>query len=289
MVPGASGYWANAVRGRRSRRSVLRGMLLGSAGMGALALVGCGSSSKRATTAQKSANATPGTETPVTGGTFTTFAVANPNSLDVVAQQYATTFPIASSVMSHLVRTKSGLDPAIFANDEVESDLAVSLESPDALTWVAKLRPNARFQNIAPVNGRPVEAEDVRASFVHLLQPTNNFAAFLAMVDPNQIETPAKDTVSFKLKYAYGPFPQTIASPGYIMPHEGVTGGYDPTKTVIGSGPFMFESYTPDVSFVLKKNPDWFEGGRTLILCKAQSSRASLSRRRNSGRANSTS
>lgn len=262
---GQSGYWAGAVARRRSRRVVLQGMLFGGASMTAFALLGCSSRSRRSGSTSRPAGSLSGAEMPVTGGTFTTYVPANPNSLDVVAQQYATTFPIASSVMSHLVRVKSSLDPATYANNDVESDLAVSFESPDALTWIAKLRPNARFHNVAPVSGRPVEAEDVKASFIHMLQPTNNFAAFLAMIDPKQIDVPAQDTVAFKLKYAYGPFPQTTASPGFIMPREGVSGEYDPTKTVIGSGPFVFDSYTPDVSFILKKNPDWFEAGRPYV------------------------
>jgi len=34
---------------------------------------------------------------------------------------------------------------------------------------------------------------------------------------------------------------------------------------VIGSGPFVLQSWTPDVGFVLKKNPNWVEGGRPYI------------------------
>jgi peptide/nickel transport system substrate-binding protein len=34
---------------------------------------------------------------------------------------------------------------------------------------------------------------------------------------------------------------------------------------MIGSGPFTLESYTPDVSYVYKKSPDWFEKGRPYI------------------------
>src|SRR5205823_3608385 len=45
------------------------------------------------------------------------------------------------------------------------ADLAESWEQPDELTYVFKLRPNAKFQNIAPVNGREVVAEDVKYSF----------------------------------------------------------------------------------------------------------------------------
>ena len=34
---------------------------------------------------------------------------------------------------------------------------------------------------------------------------------------------------------------------------------------MIGSGPFSLEGYTPDVAYVYKKNPDWFEKGKVSI------------------------
>src|SRR5581483_2814947 len=40
-------------------------------------------------------------------------------------------------------------------------DLAESWEQPDDLTYIFKLRRNARWQNIPPASGRPVTAEDI--------------------------------------------------------------------------------------------------------------------------------
>src|SRR6266700_2932758 len=49
------------------------------------------------------------------------------------------------------------------------------------------------------------------------------------------------------------------------IPREALAGSYDPAKQVIGSGPFVFQTWTPDVGFVLKKNPSWIESGRPYI------------------------
>ena len=49
------------------------------------------------------------------------------------------------------------------------------------------------------------------------------------------------------------------------MPREAVAGAYDPAKKIIGSGPFLFDSYTPDVAIVFKKNPDYFEKGQPYV------------------------
>jgi len=87
------------------------------------------------------------------------------------------------------------------------------------------------------------------------------------MIDAAQIQTPDKSTVVFKLKYAYAPFAKTLASPTYswIFPREALAGTYDPAKLIIGSGPYLFDSYTPDVAITFKKNPNWFEKGYPLI------------------------
>jgi ABC-type transport system substrate-binding protein len=50
-----------------------------------------------------------------------------------------------------------------------------------------------------------------------------------------------------------------LASPAYswIFPREVLSGGYDPSKQVIGSGPFTLDKIEPDVAYTYKKNPDW--------------------------------
>jgi ABC-type transport system substrate-binding protein len=244
-----------------SRHSRRRALGLG-AGAVAIALAAC-----RGNASVKSAPGASATTsgTPKAGGMFSTYVNQNPSTLDGIALYNLSTWPLSSSVLSRLVRSQSDLNPQTAVSNGVERDLAVSLESPDGLTWVAKLRPDARFQSVAPVNGRAVDAEDVKASMSYAIRPENSGSPFLTMIDAAQIETPAADTVSFKLKSVYGPFQQTIAGPGFVIPREGVTGGYDLSKAIIGSGPFIMESYQPDVALSYKKNPDWFETNRPYV------------------------
>jgi peptide/nickel transport system substrate-binding protein len=168
-------------------------------------------------------------------------------------------------VYSRLLRFKSGLDQNVITNHDVENDLAVSLESPDGLTWTAKLRPDARFQNLPPVNGHEVEAEDIKATFTRALDPATASPnrSTIDMIDASQIQTPEKQTVVFKLSYPYAPYPRVLASAVYswILPREVLSPGYDPAKVVIGSGPFILDSAVPDVAYTYKRNPDWFEKG----------------------------
>jgi peptide/nickel transport system substrate-binding protein len=175
----------------------------------------------------------------------------------------------AGAVMSRLLRFKTERDQLVAENRDVENDLATSVESADAVTWTIKLRPDAKFQNVPPVSGHAVEAEDIKATFARAIgEPKNPFKGILsAIIDPNQLETPAHDTVVFKLKYPYSPFRKALASTnyGWIFPREALGGGYDPTKQMIGSGPFLFDHYTPDVEVAFRKNPDWFEKGRPYL------------------------
>jgi peptide/nickel transport system substrate-binding protein len=204
---------------------------------------------------------------PQMGGTLRLYATANA----VLDAQKTSSGPgvVVGGAQSRVFRIKTGADPKVYADHDIEPDLGVTAESPDAITWTVKLRPDARFHNIAPVNGHPVEAEDIKATFIRALDPatSNPNRGSLTMIDPAQIETPDKNTIVFKLLYPYAPFRKSLASTSYawIFPREVLSGAYDPGKTVIGSGPFIVESVQPDVASTAKKNPDWFERGRPYV------------------------
>ena len=205
--------------------------------------------------------------TPKAGGTLSVSQIGNPPTLDPQSATSEQTMELAGAVMSRLFRYKLGA-PNVSSNHDLQNDLAISAESPDAVTWTVKLRPGTKFQNVAPVSGHAVEAEDVKASFTRALTyPRNPNRGSLTMMDAQQIETPASDTVVFKLKYPFALFTNTLAAPKYswIFPREVASGAYDPAKQMIGSGPFLLDSYTPDVAITFKKNPDWFEKGQPHI------------------------
>jgi len=261
-MPSTGNYWLRASM-RASRRSLLRGALRGCAAISSTVLLGCKSQKPQA----RSTAAGQAAGTPRTGGTFNTYNTQNLGSLDPQVSSAASGAIVTSSLISYLFRFKTGPDPATYLNWDPEPDLAASIESPDGVTWTIKLRPNVRFHDIPPVNGHAVEAEDVRATFQRAFSLTaNQNRGIIGAIDPAQIETPAPDTAVFKLRYAYGPFHSTLAGPGSeILPREALAGSYDPAKTVIGSGPFVFQSYTPDVELILKKNAAWMESGRPYV------------------------
>jgi len=204
---------------------------------------------------------------PVKGGTLNWYLAGNPPSLDPTQNVSTLSIYPASAVYSRLFSYKATFDVVQSLNLEAAPDVALTAESADAITWTIKLRPNAKFQNIPPVNGHPVEAEDVKQSFLKATAPTAVNASNLSYIDQSQIQTPDKQTVVFKLNYPFSLFTASgLASRfGWIFPREAVGGAVDPAKTMIGSGPWMLDSITPDVAEVYKRNPDYYISGQPSI------------------------
>lgn len=177
------------------------------------------------------------------------------------------TFQPCGAVYSRIFDLQVGPDPTISESAETIPDLGLSAESPDAITWTVKLRTDATFQNIAPVNGHTVDATDVKATWQRAADAKNPNRGEIDMIDPTQIESPAPDTIVFKLNYPYAPFPKILAGPkyGWILPREATSGSYDPATVMIGSGPFLLDNYTPDVAFTFKRNPNWYVKDRPYI------------------------
>jgi peptide/nickel transport system substrate-binding protein len=252
-------FWTTLNRRRLNRRSLLAAGMVTGVGVAGTALLGCSGQSKTGQTSSQATTASGSGGTPKPGGTLIVYLATSypldPQKVSASAQA------VPGPAMSRVFKFKTSTDPATIADHVYEPDLGLSAESPDAITWTVKLRNDAKFANIAPVNGHAVEAEDIKATFTRALDPATSSPnrGQLNMIDASQITTPDKQTVVFKLNYQYAPFRSLLASPAYswIFPREVLSGGYDPSKVVIGSGPFVFDSIQPDVAYTYKRNPDW--------------------------------
>jgi peptide/nickel transport system substrate-binding protein len=142
----------------------------------------------------------------------------------------------------------------------IEPDLALSEEhNADYTSWSFKIPANAKFHNIAPVNGRAMTAEDVAAS-LNAIREQSVQKATLRVVD--KITAPDKETVRFDLKQPSLNFTAILASPHLlVIPREILEDG-SYKKQPVGSGPFMlkFSEYQNRADFV--RNPDYWETPR---------------------------
>ena len=144
-------------------------------------------------------------------------------------------------------------------------DLAESWHySDDVMTLTFYLRQNAYWHD-----GVPVTSADVKYTFDTIMaNPTYFFNSSMAIVD--SIEAPDDHTVIFHLNTPDASF---VAFLGwyatFILPKHiydvGIPWADNPAgQNPIGSGPFMFYSYSEGESVILQRFPDYFEGPAAL-------------------------
>ena len=258
-----------------SRRAALRLAALG--GTFALGVAGgCGGSGKRGagrggTPAPSPAGGVltpePGGEGEANGrpgGTLTLAMPGVPPSLDPVAQNLALLPPFLALACNGLLAPANGralaADPA---GTSLMPDLAAALpEQPDATTYVFHLRKEARWQQTAPVGGRPFTAADVQQHFSRALGSRSALKAMLAPLE--RVEAVDDQTVRFVLKSVYAPFLTMIAGgeQRFVLPRELAQAGV-PRGTLAGTGPFALAKHAPGETASFSRNAAyWRRDGR---------------------------
>ncbi len=182
----------------------------------------------------------------------------NPPTLDPYENlTYRTQIPSGYhySKLIQAVTGAPGVSPINTA--EYEPDLAAAMpEMPDETTYIFRLRNDAHWHDVDPVNGRAVTTEDIAASYDRYQETSRNapgwnnvVAAFDANLD---------NSITVRLHRPYAPF-LTLAGSSqhlWIIPPEIVDDGTVAARPV-GSGAWIFESYEPDVALNWSRNPSW--------------------------------
>jgi peptide/nickel transport system substrate-binding protein len=262
--------WSAARLGRRRALG-----LAGGAGTAAfLAACGGGKTETGDATAEATrgagiiAGSQSGEETPKPGGSLTYHWPLTP-PLDPTVNTTYTVQRLAGFVYPRLLKFKTDRNPATAQNYETMPDLAIAQPevTDGGLTYIFKLRTDAKSHTKPPLNGRPYTADDVKASYDRFInEPKNQNRGVFTQAGVLGIETPDAGTVIFKLSKPYAPFLSMIANPQYlwIMPRE-VGSTLDPERDMVGAGPFTLESNQPDVAIRLRKHPDYFLKGQPYV------------------------
>ena len=137
----------------------------------------------------------------------------------------------------------------------VKPDLAESWSaSEDLRTWTFKLRDGVKFHH-----GRTLDAEDVVATMKHILDPGTGSRARSNITMIEGVEATGPLTVQFKLTIPYAGFPDIFADRQMrIVPKDKIG---ELATNPVGTGPFMFKSWSPGDRMELVKNPSYFEAG----------------------------
>jgi peptide/nickel transport system substrate-binding protein len=191
------------------------------------------------------------------GGVLKLSTATEPQHFD----PHALTSAIASfteMMYSRLVQIKPGHLKQ--ADGSVEPDAAESWElSPDKTQISFKLRPNLAFQNIPPVNGRSMDAQDVAFSFTRMSERGIIRTAVANAVNPNapvvSVTAPDARTVVVKLKepLVFAMDLLTRRQALGLVPKEAAS-AYNPQRTPIGSGAYQLAEFEPSVRVVFKRN-----------------------------------
>lgn len=289
-------YWTRMRRRRLSRRSLLGASARAGVGAAGLALVGCGDDDDTAQMVADVLTDEPEPETPpamddmggmddepvdepvdeelpeempvvsnaptpggVIRGTFVGLSSGNPPTLDPYENLTFTAQIPAGYHYSKLlryVRGGPGVDPLNFA--EVEADGAKLPEIVDDTTLLFEMQDNFRFHNVAPVDGRDVTVDDVLYSEQRFRDMSPNANSWADVVD--RLEAVDERTFRAVLSKPFAPFFNLLGSPEHIriQPREIVEDGTVAERPV-GSGPWIFERFEPDVELVWRRNDDWWE------------------------------
>ena len=137
----------------------------------------------------------------------------------------------------------------------VKPDLAESwTASEDLKTWTFKLRQGVKFHH-----GKSFDAEDVLATMKRILDPATGSRARANLSMVEKIEAPDPMTVRFTLNIPYAGFADIFAERQLrIVAKDRVD---VVSSQPVGTGPFIFKSWSPGDRLELAKNPSYFEQG----------------------------
>lgn len=253
-----SNYWIR----RMNRRRFVSGAAAGGVGLAGLALAGCGDDDD---------DGDDDSPTQPTGGTPDDSAAkeaARKNSTENETLQVRHNAPFAS------INPWKGLDSGLtwcwwiydhlfytpFDTLQPELMLASSIEQVDDQTFTFKLK-DSTFHNVAPINGRPVTALDVKASFEESKkQPGVSQTTFWSLIF-DSMQAPDDKTVTAKLKFPYGWWNTTdgLSGPinGSIVPEEFAKDPNQMDTKLIGSQRYEFVSHQNGANFKMKRSTTW--------------------------------
>jgi peptide/nickel transport system substrate-binding protein len=238
-----------------NRRQLLRGVAATGAVAGAGSLIAaCSGSSSRTTS-----TVTP-TASPKRGGDLKV-GLSGSSGADTLDPHGGLTF-IDSA------RAQSLYQPLAQLNNhaQMEMVLAEHITANSPKEWIIKLRQDVTFHD-----GKPLTAQDVIYSFRRVLtgKASNGFPfaglASLGPLDSNGLKALDKHTVQVTFGAPYASFYDHLAYWYYLYI---IPDGFNPAaKNAIpnGTGPFKYQSFTPQQRSVFVKNPNYWVSGQPYL------------------------
>ena len=204
---------------------------------------------------------TPIKQLPKRGGTVRFYLPTDPVTLDPTKLESYPTWYTMDLAWSNLVQYKSDF----YTQAEFKGDLADRWEvnsGGDVYTFF--LNPKSRFQNLPPLNGRPVTAQDVKWTFELFLNPDYGSQIGSARLSAVKEVTAINDkTVQLRLKEPANNLLYDIAwGTAKIHARELLDQKlFGTEKGIVGSGAFIFDRWEKGSAIKMKRSPNyWLDG-----------------------------
>ena len=269
-------YWQRTAGRRLSRRGVLRGSAVAGLGLAGAALIGCGDDDddEAAPAAQAPAPAAPGSpapggaaqpagEQPTSGGEFTISRRRTPTG----HYDPHTALNEQLAFWMYIGDFATLMSPD---GTEVIPELFESWEIPgDGTEMIVKIRSNAKWHNRGTEAGRSLDAEDAAFNLLDIggrLKPDRAAEFHSRLLLAGMSDAEAIDEKTLKVTFEH---PVSTFLPGLShfraqwasKEFESAGGDWTDAESLVGTGPFTIEEYTPDQRIIFKKNPEhWAEG-----------------------------
>jgi len=185
-------------------------------------------------------------DTPRQGGTLRIGADADPIGLDPTKLAAFSSWDFTALLYSGLLRWNAEM--------QIEPDLATGFEQPDPTTYIFTLRQGVKFHN-----GHELTADDVKFTFDRILDPDFGSPRRVLFADLRAVTVIDAHSVRFDLHKPSAPFLAYLATNpnGAII----ARGSENLDANPVGTGPFVFEAYQPNVEFSLTANRNYYEQG----------------------------
>ena len=161
---------------------------------------------------------------------------------------------------SRLLRLEAGREVEQ-PNLTLQCDLCESWEMAPDMSYIFQLRPDVYWQNLSPVDGRQLVADDLVVSYDRMRTPGWPGATRFADRGVGEIEALADLTLKVSLVFRDADALLALAD-GHskiVAPEVLEQFGELQRAPVIGTGPWVFEQKIPNGATEYSRNPDYFE------------------------------
>jgi peptide/nickel transport system substrate-binding protein len=204
------------------------------------------------------------TKQAVRGGIYRDFLTADlPSHLDPIPQPGSAVPTARSTYQLLMARNRGpGIEPGSEAYNNPVGALAESWEiAADGLTVTFTMRPNVRFHDLAPVNGRVMDIDDWKTSHERHIT-TGTYRTVLGEI-LSSVQYPDARHMVWKLNGPYAPLVDRIWDSTfayYILPRELNANPLLAEQRAIGTGHKILDRHEASVTVEFKKHPQYWGG-----------------------------